>query len=278
MQCTSPVWLPKYEMQVPCNNCRACRIARAREWSVRIMHELEYWKSASFLTLTYNEENVPENGSLEKTSLQRYIKRLRKDLEGRKMKYYACGEYGESSKRPHYHAIVFGLDPLEHDVERGKVLEGPALDNWGKGFVYIGSVTYDSARYVSDYIQKKYNGQIGKEEYEKTGREYPFQLQSLGLGKRWCLDNREYLMESLEVKSRGQTLGLPKYYQKILGILPEEKAGRAGEMRSNLVQELRDRNIPMEGDTYYYYIQKAKRQTDINLSKKASLRDEKAKL
>ena len=88
-QTVGPKWL-----QVPCGHCIACRIARSREWAVRILHETEFWESSCFVTLTYRDEDLPPNGSLDRYALTNYFKRLRKDLGDRKIKYYACGEYG----------------------------------------------------------------------------------------------------------------------------------------------------------------------------------------
>lgn len=84
-----------------CGHCLACKIQRSREWSFRLSVEASYWKDASFLTLTYNDENLPPDGSLVKADLQKFFKRLRKDLAN-PIKYYACGEYGDRFKRPHY--------------------------------------------------------------------------------------------------------------------------------------------------------------------------------
>ena len=119
MQCTSPIRLYKgvnslvYPdgLVVPCGKCLSCRIAKRREWTMRLWHELPYHQSSIFLTLTYDDDNLPPNASLSKSDLQKFFKRLRKDLSyvDRKIKYFAAGEYGPKTNRPHYHAIVFGL-------------------------------------------------------------------------------------------------------------------------------------------------------------------------
>ena len=89
-----------------------CRIALSREWATRVLHESDYWDHSCFTTLTYNNEHLPKDGSLHKDELQKFFKRLRKYLGDRKMKYFACGEYGDEGHRPHYHAILFGIDYL----------------------------------------------------------------------------------------------------------------------------------------------------------------------
>ena len=78
---------------------------------MRVVHESYYWDSCIFLTLTYDDDHLPPNGSLVKSDLQKFFKRLRKN-SGKKMAYFACGEYGEQTARCHYHVILFGLDFL----------------------------------------------------------------------------------------------------------------------------------------------------------------------
>ena len=73
-------------MVVPCGKCMACRVKRTMEWSVRILDEASYYKTNTFLTLTYNDENLPKDGSLSKEEVQKYLKRLRERLDGREIK------------------------------------------------------------------------------------------------------------------------------------------------------------------------------------------------
>ena len=145
MQCTHPIRLGE-GFVVPCGRCMACRVKRTEEWATRILHELSYWDCATFLTLTYDDDNVPIDGSLRKEELQLYLKRLRKRLDDRLIKYYAAGEYGDTTKRPHYHLIVFGVDPVKDKEVMDK--------SWSKGYIYVGTVTHDSSKYVSSYVQK----------------------------------------------------------------------------------------------------------------------------
>lgn len=99
MQCVHPFFLRKEQFYVPCGHCVACRIAKSREWSIRLLGELGYWISSCFLTLTYDELHVPL--SLKKRDLQLFWKRLRKAFYPRKIKYFSCGEYGDQYGRPH---------------------------------------------------------------------------------------------------------------------------------------------------------------------------------
>lgn len=207
MQCVHPFWLRKEYMFVPCGSCLGCRIAHSREWSLRLLHELGYWDHAVFLTLTYDEEHCPL--SLSKRELQLFWKRLRKELAPRKIKYFACGEYGDTYGRPHYHAIVFGLQGTDEKVVQ---------ECWNNGFVMLGGVSQKSIGYVTGYVLKKYGKDKNKEMYEQYGRQAPFQLVSAGLGLRYALDNSDLLSDNLECKYNGRSVGVPRYYVKKLGL------------------------------------------------------------
>ena len=76
---------------------------------MRMLHELSDYEDAVFVTLTYDEDHIPSNHSLKKSDLQKWFKRVRKEIEPKKIRYFACGEYGDKTQRPHYHAIIFGL-------------------------------------------------------------------------------------------------------------------------------------------------------------------------
>ncbi len=223
MQCTSPMRIKnpdrfKYKkpdqsvgpewLEVPCGHCIACRIARTREWTIRLLHESEFWDDTSFITLTYNDDFLPSDGSLVPRDLTLFFKRLRKDLEKdkRKIKYYACGEYGDIFGRPHYHAIVFGLSPKDKELIE---------ENWPYGFVRVGTVTYDSCRYVAGYVQKKLYGK-GADVYDEKGILPPFARMSKGIGEEYVDKYWNKLWSQETVTVRGVPMGLPRYYKKKL--------------------------------------------------------------
>lgn len=210
MQCTRPVWLHQSDMFVPCGKCVSCRMSKSREWAVRIMHEADSYDAKCFATFTYDDENVPADMSVSKECLQRLIKRIRRKAEPRVIRYFACGEYGEKFGRPHYHAILFGLSTLDRSL-----LE----QSWDNGFIQVGSVSYESARYVADYMQK------GK---PYPGRHAPFNLMSGGLGKDFAKGNAKLLEES-GLTVFGVPMGIPRYYlsleddgKKVVDISPED--------------------------------------------------------
>lgn len=239
MQCTSPIRINNQFF--PCGHCLSCRISKAREWSARLLHELPYWDKAVFVTLTYSDEYLPPNGTLRKRDLQNFFKRLRK-YSNAKIKYYACGEYGSKTKRPHYHAIIFGLGQNKVDIEFIK--DAWRLCEWSnfqekKAF---GSVTYDSCRYVSDYIFKKYNGEKSVEEYTSKGLEIPFKISSQGLGLRYCLADALNLSANNGFSLRGVKMGLPRYYVDKLGLTLEDQSEKRFKQWQNYAKS---HNVPL---------------------------------
>ncbi len=173
MQCSNPFPLHKYEVNVPCGRCIHCRIKRSTQWTMRLKHEASlYPYDGYFVTLTYNDDNLPQNNTLVKNDLQKFHKRLRKSLPG-KFRYYSCGEYGEEIHRPHYQTILLGLDFSDlstHDIIRAK---------WTLGHVFIVYASQDSMRYVTDYKQKKFlTSDKQKLANNYGGRLHPFQICS----------------------------------------------------------------------------------------------------
>nr|WAE43613.1 MAG: replication initiator protein [Microviridae sp.] len=177
MKCISPVCLQDPGtggvMSVPCGRCMPCRVNRTQEWSVRILHESKLHDFNIFVTLTYSDEFLPENGSLCKSDLQLFFKRLRKY---KSFRYYACGEYGENYFRPHYHIIFFGISPNDR-----RIIERC----WSKGIVHVGMLTEQSARYCAKYVQKQLFGpSVAK--YEGRDREFSLMSRKPGIGFKFA--------------------------------------------------------------------------------------------
>ena len=150
------------QVQVKCGQCVGCRLDYTRSWAIRCIHESSLYDDNAFITLTYNEEYLPSDGSLVKHHFQDFMKRLRRRNEPKKIRYFMCGEYGENYSRPHYHACLFNHDfedkELFKDKQGVKLYISEELQSlWPKGFSTIGQVTFDSAAYVARYILKKQN-------------------------------------------------------------------------------------------------------------------------
>lgn len=242
MNCPYERYDDKADIWRPCGKCIACRANQREEWSVRLVHEWKYWEKSMFVTLTYADKFLPDNCSLRKQDLSNFFHYVRSDerMKNREIKYFACGEYGDKGgyvengrykglfiNRPHYHAIIFGLDAF--DDEDRKIIS----DNWDKCEKFIFSprlglhgewldgqaidyVTPDDINYTCGYVMKKlFGNQL--EEFLKTNREPVFGVQSNGLGKQYCLDNRKQLLDLLYVQRKGHILPLPRQYLKWLG-------------------------------------------------------------
>lgn len=162
-------------LELPCGQCVGCRLERSRHWATRCVHEASLHQDNVFITLTYNPENLPPDCGLRKKHFQNFLKRLRKFIAPKKIKFYMCGEYGDTTNRPHYHAILFGHNFSDwvylFDSPSGEpIYTSPTLEKiWSHGFVTIGSVTFESAAYVARYCMKKINGPLKDKINEKTG-------------------------------------------------------------------------------------------------------------
>lgn len=138
-----------------CGQCLCCRINKAREWKHRILLEMTQHDFSSFITLTYDNDHLPENGSLVRSDLMNFIKLIRRKSP-KKLRYFGVGEYGEETYRPHYHLALFGWNPL---------FNKPVEKAWNKGFTMTGDLNNDSAAYLVGYQTSK----VGKVQDMKLG-------------------------------------------------------------------------------------------------------------
>lgn len=158
-------------MKLPCGQCIGCRLDRSLQWSVRCMHEKSLHDCSSFVTLTYADEFLPEGGTLSVRHHQLFMKRMRKKF-GKGIRFYMCGEYGEVTRRPHYHYLFFNRD-FDDKVFYKKAARGERLfrsevlrELWPLGHNVIGAVTLDSCAYVARYITQKITGDMAVKHYE----------------------------------------------------------------------------------------------------------------
>lgn len=227
MMCISPIMIHDCKgqyMSVPCGQCIACRLNKSREWGIRISNEARYYDDSIFLTLTYNDEHLPADGSIHKRELQLFLKRLRKLISPDKIRYFGCGEYGGCFCRPHYHIIIFGLSGFDSRVFSNHVAvkNGYYVDckAWDKGFVHFGNVTEQSGNYVARYTLKKVKGKDAKEHYEDLGIEPEFAIMSLkpGIGTQFMAQFRSDLLRDEAIMSRSGFVRMPRYYRDKLGV------------------------------------------------------------
>lgn len=277
MPCISPVFLKSQGMPVPCGKCGLCRQHARNGWTFRVQQEQKHAYTSKFLTLTYDEENLPQDGNLNKKHLQAFINHLRKaqdrfkqkvvqtyspdkimqharisnDLNAKSIRYYAVGEYGGLFGRPHYHIIIFNLLP-DILIKAQKI--------WGKGMVDVGEVETASIHYVTGYVISRINADPDKTK--------PFTLisnRSGGIGHQYLTTSvKNRFIKSLDrfVISNGEKWPMPRYYQmKIDQENPKSKAykeiKRAEQVR--LADERYNAEIirlsKFHNDPEYYYEQ-----------------------
>ncbi len=237
-------------MTVPCGQCTGCRLERSRQWAVRCMHEASLYDDNCFITLTYSDAELPEFGSLVKGDFQRFMKRLRKRAD-RKIRFFHCGEYGETTRRPHYHALLFGYDFADkvpwRESKGHQIWRSPFLEEvWSHGNSEIGSATFESAAYVARYCVKtlqnlrfrkgsreSYLAALERE-YERvdpdTGEivtvnpEYVTMSRNKGIGTGWFEKFGAEVYPSDEVIVRGVSSKPPRFYDLLLAAASPEAA------------------------------------------------------
>lgn len=223
MQCTKPIRLMKNQtsptgLLVPCGKCLACRIQKRKEWSLRVIHEMEDYNDSTFVTLTYSDNHLPDYESIRKLDLQKFFKRLRFYASPRKLKYFACGEYGPTTGRPHYHSIIFGLSLSKSDKKL--VIDSWPYCDWSNSHILKESfkpATIGKADYVAGYIHQKLSGDL-LTEFLETNREPTFRISSQGIGKNYVDRNCEQLQKTLTFTVNGVPRQLPRYYLNRLGM------------------------------------------------------------
>lgn len=215
------------KVQVPCGQCIGCRLERSRQWAIRCLKEAKMYEANCFITLTYDDEHLPENGSLVLEDFQKFMKRLRKKF-GEGIRFFHCGEYGDRYGRPHYHACIFNLDFKDKKllrVERDQkyYISESLSELWDKGHHIIGDVTFDSAAYVARYITKKQNGVNATKAYcevnKETGEiiqikkpEYTTMSRRPGIGTKWF---KKYMYDVYPddfMIINGKKIKPPKFY------------------------------------------------------------------
>lgn len=217
-------------LAVPCGKCLGCRSARATEWARRCEHEAAQWEHNTFLTLTYDEKQLPPEGHLVPRDLQLFFKRLRKHANSSGsglnrdrrygIRYLSCGEYGERNGRPHYHALLFNCGFSDQKryggTEEHRLYTSETLARlWTKGRHTFGKATPAAANYIAQYNLKKQGG----EDVDEDGvwRPAPFIRVSLrpAIGRTWLEKYSKDLQKGF-ITSDGRPSAIPRYYMKKL--------------------------------------------------------------
>lgn len=222
--------MERNQISVPCGKCAACEIRKRKDWTTRLSHESSMYEgNCCFITLTYDDDNIPVtcfgkvNGDQPKmldrglgelplstlllADVQKFIKRLRRHLEyapkkpstrfrrdhvDTPIRYYAVGEYGGRTGRPHYHLMIFGWCPSDmeiHSKRNGHIVYRSAQIEklWKYGFSTVEPVQGGVAKYCSRYVTKKF-ARLKSEDPFADSVIPEFVLQSVrngGIGSSW---------------------------------------------------------------------------------------------
>lgn len=275
------------EYKVPCGRCPPCRTRKIDEWAFRLTQEEKRSISAYFVTLTYNEFNVPITAnkfmtllkkdvtnkylydysvdpprryrnpdfdhSYVKRDLPSFFKRLRKTQDA-KIKYYAVGEYGSQTKRPHYHMILYNITapmyPIGEDKNGNMKYLCPTIEKcWPFGTIDIGGLTSDSAAYCAKYVSKPRR----IPEHKRDDRQKEFSIMSKGLGENYITEatlkyhqldlSRNYL-----TLPGGYMKAMPKYYRERLFSEDQRRF-----QNNKIIKEVEKLEFKIEVDFYRKY-------------------------
>lgn len=251
-------------ISLPCGQCVGCRLERSRQWAMRCVHEASLYDENEFVTLTYDDNKIPHRGQLHYRDVQLFIKRLRKS-SGAKIKYIVCGEYGETTMRPHYHMIIFGYRfpdrekvlklQSEHKLYSSAILERL----WQKGHCVLGEVNFETAAYIARYCIKKVTGKGAEAHYSRVDDLGEYQLtpeflkMSLkkAIGKAWLEKFHTDVYPHDYVIINGREVKPPKYYDKMLEVkdifaYEEVKTGRLIEANQRSADNTPERLVVKE--------------------------------
>uniref|UniRef100_A0AAU8B395 Replication initiator protein n=1 Tax=Dulem virus 188 TaxID=3145665 RepID=A0AAU8B395_9VIRU len=281
---------------IPCGKCIGCRLDYSRQWANRCMLEMKYHEEAWFVTLTYDNAHVPMSWysdpstgealqamTLRKRDFQLFMKRLRKDYEPQKIRFFAAGEYGDKHLRPHYHAILFGLhlDDLQlyeehvgdypyYTSEKLQKCWDKGLDNFtvlcnnlGKGsitplatrgMVIIAPVNWQTCAYVARYVMKKQKGPQS-EVYQAHNIEPPFSLMSRrpGIGRQYYDDHPnlyDYEFLNISTEEGGRKFRPPKYFDRLRMQDHPEDYEKLRDFRRNAADETKTAKLSQTDNEY----------------------------
>lgn len=244
---------------VPCGQCVGCRLERSRVWAVRCMHEASLYQNNSFITLTYSDNNIPYGNTLVKSDFQKFMKKLRFH-HGDGIRFFHCGEYGEKTFRPHYHALLFNFDfkdrvPWKQNSNGDMVFLSRELENlWGYGLTTVGDVTFQSAAYVARYIMKKVTGHLADPHYQfvdgVTGEitqrqpEYVTMSRRPGIGTEWYRKFKMDVFPHDRVIMNGSKFRPPRFYDGLYEIDHPQKFQRLKGRRKRNAAKHAENNTP----------------------------------
>lgn len=236
---------------IPCGGCIGCRTSKAQMWSVRCMHENSLHDVGAFVTLTYDNDHLPADYSLDVRDIQLFNKRVR--AAGHRFRFLAVGEYGDQTQRPHYHMLMFGFWP--DDAKLWSTINGvpnyhskSLADLWGLGHVAFGRITSASAAYCARYSLKKITGTRARDHYTRihplSGNrvhvrpEFITMSRRPGIGSGWFDKFGRDCFPSDYLVHDGKRVPVPAYYLRKLSEESQQpiKDARTEKMRDPKVK------------------------------------------
>lgn len=240
-----------FPISIPCGQCIGCRLEYSRQWAIRCVLESARWPRNIFITLTYDDDHLPEavpladpvTGEVQSLSplhslslddIQKFFKRLRvqcqREYDFTGIRVFYCGEYGSTTYRPHYHAILFNVPDFDLTFYKQN-FNGDLLYNcdflsrvWGKGFVVVGKVNFCTCAYVARYILKKQKGH-NSSIYPAVGilPEFSNQSRRPGIGRSYYDEHRDqiYTYDSFAILGKDDLpleVKPPKYFDRLYGV------------------------------------------------------------
>lgn len=273
-------------LDLPCGQCIGCRLNHAEGWAVRMVHEAQLHEENSFITLTYNDENLPEGASLNYKHPQKFIKKLRKALSKTKYKdkirFYRVGEYGDKLGRPHYHLIIFGFDfkaklrykGKENELSYHKSNSGNdyyessmLTDLWDMGRCDVGEVNYNTCMYVAKYVTKKINGAQKHTHYGSKEPEKASMSKRPAIGYEWLKTYYTDVYNEDSVIHDGRRLRTPSSYDKWLEKNNPELYEEIKQDRENSIRKLTDqKTLTMQHENKVLSQKQFKRNLDTDVT------------
>lgn len=237
-----PIFHPDGDLKLPCGKCDECLKLRSSAWGMRAKHEISMHDNNCFLTLTYNDENLPPmDKDLIKRGFQLFLKKLRKEAK-QKLNYMVSHEYGSKTFRPHHHAIIFGYSPDDQQFLHNSPSGNPLFTSkriselWSNGYHSIGEANEKTAYYIASYALKgkkheyinEYNGDIISLNDSFDCSKRP------GIGLTYALKNYKQLLNSKDA--------LPRYYIKKFKELNLPGCTLIEEYENKLIKNFTNRN------------------------------------
>lgn len=263
-------------IEIPCGRCIGCRLDYSRQWADRCMLEMKSHESSYFVTITYDDINLPINSfliedtgecgnmaTLVKRDFQLFMKRLRKAYAlkyDNKLRYFAAGEYGNLSLRPHYHAIIFGLkldDLVFYKNHNGfNLYNSPFLDDcWKKGYIVVAKANWETCAYTARYIMKKQKGE-SSDIYSTYNFEPEFSLMSRrpGIGRDYFDENYKTMFDcdfiSLSTPDGEHQIRPSRYFKRLLEVFDEEKFLDIKTKRKDIMENVSNLKLAKTSNSY----------------------------